>query len=128
MFVRVDLARPDSWKSSQVVSTTAVCKGRMRIDSKAKIAGHPALSVRELLRRGRTGEWGARFVGHVLKVDQEEAARVLASLHEKGLIEPAAFYHDEKLYRPTIMGAPWRAHRQERQSSAPQRIGFSPDF
>lgn len=76
----------------------------MRIDSTATIAGHPALSVRELLRRGRVGEWGTHFVRHVMKVDPDEAARVLASLNEKGLIEPGALEGAEQLYHLTMLG------------------------
>jgi len=76
----------------------------MRIDSTAMIAGHPALRIRELLRRGRVGEWGTEFVRHVLKVDQDEAARVLGALHEKGLIEPGDTERGEPLYHPTLLG------------------------
>lgn len=76
----------------------------MRIDTKATIAGHPALSVRELLRRGRRGEWGTQFVQRILKVDQAEASRVLASLHNKGLIEPGDSEGGERLYRATLLG------------------------
>ena len=76
----------------------------MRIDSTATIAGHPSLSVRELLRRGRVGDWGTQFVRHVVRVDQDEAARVLASLHEKGLLEPGMADASEQLYHPTLLG------------------------
>ena len=76
----------------------------MRIDSTATIAGHPALSVRELLRRGRVGEWGVSFVRHAMKADPDEAARVLTALHEKGLIEPGMSDGAEQLYRTTILG------------------------
>jgi hypothetical protein len=76
----------------------------VRIDSTASIAGHPALNVRELLRRGRVGEWGMQFVRHVLKVDQDEAARVIASLHGKGLIEPGESEDGEQLYQPSMLG------------------------
>lgn len=57
-----------------------------------------------MLRHGRVGHWGTKFVQHVLKVDQAEAARVLASLHEKGLIEPGESERGEQLYRPTMLG------------------------
>jgi hypothetical protein len=76
----------------------------MRIDSTATIAGYPALRVRELLQRGRTGEWGTQFVQHVLKVEKPEAMRVLAALHEKGLIQPGESDQGEQLYRPTLLG------------------------
>jgi predicted nucleotidyltransferase len=76
----------------------------MRIDSTATIAGHPALRVRELLRRGRVGEWGTEFVRRALKVDHDEAARVLVLLYEKGLLEPGMVDRGEQLYRPTLLG------------------------
>src|SRR4051812_27595374 len=76
----------------------------MRIDSTATIAGHPALNVRELMRRGRVGDWGTQFVQHVMRVDQDEATRVLASLHEKRLVEPGMFNASEQLYHPTLLG------------------------
>lgn len=40
----------------------------------------------------------------MLKVDQGEAARVLASLHGKGLIELGRADRGEQLYRPTLLG------------------------
>jgi predicted nucleotidyltransferase len=76
----------------------------MRIDPRSTIAGQPSLAVRELLRRGRTGEWGAPYVQAVLDIGPDEAERVLTALRNQGFIEPGISNAGEQLYRLTVRG------------------------
>jgi predicted nucleotidyltransferase len=76
----------------------------MRIDPKSTIADQPILAVRELLRRGRTGEWGVSYARTVLKIGVDEAERVLAALCAQGFITPGMSHDGEQLYQVTVPG------------------------
>lgn len=80
--------------------------GTMRISKAEMIAGHPALTVRGLLRRYRVFDIDAGVVVHELGIDESEASELLLALESLGLIESAESPRagDSPAYSLTIAG------------------------
>ena len=52
----------------------------MIIDPKGSIAGHPSLSIRSLLRAGRSGPWDASLIQYVLGLDKNQSDGLIVTL------------------------------------------------
>src|SRR5579864_4586680 len=72
----------------------------MRITAKEKIAGYPALQIRQLMRQTVGRSITSRYVGDILRCSDSTAARVLSQLRKAGFVESARGY-----WEPTTMGS-----------------------
>ena len=61
----------------------------MRVDLHERIAGQPAVKVREFLRRAFDGNWNLSYVAKKLRVDLVVAEEVVAELVRRGYIKTA---------------------------------------
>jgi hypothetical protein len=60
----------------------------MHIDPKSKIAGIPALKIRDFLRKAESYTWQAEFLQKRLRVSLHKANQIISKLAELGYIEP----------------------------------------
>jgi len=76
----------------------------MRIEPSEKIAGHPALEIRKLLRRGACCSWGINFVESILNVGPAKARRIVKMLESDGYIEKKTDSSFGSYWENTIKG------------------------
>lgn len=78
----------------------------MYINPKSKIAGQPAIKIRNFLRRaGNLNlQWSMHFLKEQLKIPLEEAKTVLSKLVEKGYVKSGSHYSGGKYWETTLKG------------------------
>lgn len=97
----------------------------MKIDPKSRIAGHPALKIRELIRYITDYIFSTEIVCDRLGISMEEAERVIAELAEAGYIEPDHMNSHSRYWKTTIKGnalALATAARPVRRSTAERKV------
>ena len=76
----------------------------MRVDLHERIAGQPAVKVREFLRRAFDGNWNLSYVAKKLRVDLVVAEEVVAELGRRGYIKAAESSSGEAHWSNTMQG------------------------
>jgi hypothetical protein len=72
----------------------------MRITANEKIAGYPALQIRQLMRETLGRSITSRYVGDILRCSDSIATRVLSQLRKAGFVESTRGY-----WEPTTKGS-----------------------
>ncbi len=76
----------------------------MFLDSKSKIAGYPALQIRDFLRRGWYRQNFVEYASEELKCSQSEATRILDDLVGLGYIEYVTSHFGDRCWESTVAG------------------------
>lgn len=77
----------------------------MYIDPKSKIAGIPALKIRDFLRKTENYNWSVEFFQESLHVSLQEAEQIVSKLGKLGYIEPVDRSKHERYWRITPTGS-----------------------
>lgn len=77
----------------------------MHIDSKSTIAGVPAISVRDFLRRADDLQWSLEYVGQRLRLSTAQAKSLVTELLRLGYVEVVESLSKEPWHRRTLTGS-----------------------